>query len=279
MRSAPGNGSPRAAGEPLHDPVLDEAVREAARLLWEAAREGGARAVVAFTGSGISAESGIPVFRGNEGLWEGFRAEDLATPAAFRNNPERVWNWYHWRRDLVLRAAPNPAHRTLADMEDGGMLGCVITQNVDGLHQRAGSRRVIELHGNIHRCRCTRCSDRRPLEDEARGVVMCRRCGSPARPDIVWFGEMLPEDAWNEAFAASVACRAMLVIGTSGSVYPAAGLCEVAASPRPGGRARIITVNPEATELDHLADVQLRARAGQVLPLLLEELEALRAAG
>lgn len=257
---------------------MEKQCEQAARLLWEAIRDNPDGGLVAFTGSGISAESGIPVFRGNEGLWEGFRAEDLATPQAFRSNPERVWNWYHWRRNLVLDAAPNPAHRALAELESRGLLSCIITQNVDGLHQRAGSGRVIELHGNIHRSRCGRCGQRRPLAERLEGIVFCEGCQSPARPDIVWFGETLPEEAWNAAFAASVRCRAMLVIGTSGSVYPAASLCEIAATPGPRGRARVITVNPDVTELDGLADMHLRGPAGTVLPLLAEHLTRLSAA-
>lgn len=264
----------------------EEEIRAAAELLWERTRAnggagGGPPGIVAFTGSGVSAESGIPTFRGNEGLWEGFRAEELATPEAFQRAPERVWDWYHWRRQLVLQAKPNPGHEALARLEREGLLASLVTQNVDGLHQRAGSRQVVELHGNLHRSRCNRCNRRDPLDDQVQGgLVHCPQCGSPARPDIVWFGEMLPEDAWNTAFYASLHCSAMIVVGTSGSVYPAAGLCEVAASPRGGRpRAALVIVNPEPTALDPLADVHLRGPAGYVLPRLAEHLAAFHKAG
>lgn len=250
-------------------------VEWAAQWLWEGIRDEPQGSIVALTGSGISSESGIPVFRGNEGLWRGFRAEDLATPQAFRENPQRVWEWYHWRRELVLAAKPNPAHLALAELEQRGLLSHVITQNVDGLHQKAGSRNVIELHGSIHRARCIECGFRFPLADDAQGIVTCSKCGAAARPDIVWFGEVLPEDAWNAAYYAALACRAMLVIGTSGIVYPAAGLSEIAGGDRPQGPARLVIINPEETGLDRLTEVRLRGRAGEVLPKLAERLLAL----
>lgn len=253
----------------------EQELERAAQWLWEGIRDEPEGSIVALTGSGISSESGIPVFRGNEGLWEGFRAEDLATPQAFQENPQRVWDWYHWRRELVLKARPNPAHLAVAELEQRGLLSHVITQNVDGLHHRAGSRNVIELHGSIHRARCIQCGHRFTLDDDARGVIACEKCGSPARPDIVWFGEVLPENAWNAAYYAALACKAMLVIGTSGIVYPAAGLCEIAAGDRPPGPARLVIVNPEETGLDRLTDVRLQARAGEALPQLVERLLAL----
>lgn len=232
--------------------------------------------LVAFTGSGISSESGIPVFRGNEGLWQGFRAEDLATPEAFRRDPQRVWDWYHWRRQLVQQAQPNPAHLALAHLEQQGMLASVITQNVDGLHQRAGSRAVIELHGNLLRARCGRCDHRFPLPEDASGVVHCPNCRAIARPDVVWFGEVLPEEAWNAAFLAMNRARAVLVVGTSGVVYPAASLCEMAAEKGGSQKADLIVINPQPTQLDRLASVCIRAGAARALPKLAEAFLAAR---
>ena len=260
--------NPRADGQATGgQPAGGQAAGDVARaavLIAQAVAAAGPDAVVAFTGSGISAESGVPVFRGNEGLWEGFRAEELATPQAFAADPERVWRWYHWRRRLVVAAQPNPAHRALARLEREKRLGAVVTQNVDGLHQRAGSQRVVELHGSLHRARCIRCGWKGELPDAAEGVIRCARCGEAARPDVVWFGEVLPEEAWNEAYAAVMRCRVLLVIGTSGVVYPAAALCEMAA----GRGADLIVVNPEHTELENLAAVSARAKAGEFLPAL-----------
>lgn len=223
--------------------------------------------VVALTGAGVSAESGIPTFRGQGGLWRGFSPEELATPGAFRRSPDTVWEWYHWRRRLVLEAQPNPAHEALAALEKAHERFTLITQNVDGLHQRAGSQRVIELHGNVHYVRCTECGRVAPLTEDADGVVRCDACDGLGRPHIVWFGEMLPEEPWQTAYAAALEAAVMLVVGTSAAVYPAAGLVELAAD----RGADVVEINPEATALSPQATWTIREPAGVALPRLLAE--------
>ncbi|MEZ0249165.1 MAG: NAD-dependent protein deacetylase [Thermoproteus sp.] len=228
------------------------------------------RRAVALTGAGISAESGIPTFRGPGGLWERYKPEELATPEAFARDPALVWRWYKWRQELIYRASPNPAHYALAELERLGVLKAVITQNVDGLHARAGSQRVLELHGNIWRLRCTRCGAEvraeRPVEEIP---PKCPRCGGLLRPDVVWFGEPLPHDVWEEAVALASSSDLMLVIGTSGVVYPAAYLPH--AAKRNG--ALIAVIDPNETALDDLADFKIRERAAEVLPRLVEEVK------
>jgi len=228
-----------------------------------------AERIVALTGAGVSAESGVPTFRGSGGLWEGKRPEQLASPEAFADDPEQVWRFYNWRRELLLKCQPNMAHRCLADLEAAGRLQAVITQNVDGLHQLAGSRQVVELHGNIWRVCCTGCRQvmdayGRKLSD----LPKCDDCGSLLRPDVVWFGEPLPAEALAEAEALARRCDLMLVIGTSAVVYPAAALPLLA---RQGGAA-VVEINPEPTPLSEQADLCLRGQAGRILPLLCDVL-------
>lgn len=225
------------------------------------------QSIAVMTGAGVSAESGIPTFRGAGGFWDGFRAEDLATPEAFRRQPDKVWEWYHWRRRFVLEAEPNPAHEALAALEAACPEFTLITQNVDGMHQRAGSQRVVELHGSLHQTRCLDCGRIASVDEDADGVVRCGICGGVARPHIVWFGEVLPEDAWRQAVAASAQAALMLVVGTSAQVYPAAGLVELAAE----AGAAIVEVNPEPSALSSLATWAIRLPAGEALPQLLEE--------
>lgn len=228
----------------------------------------GARSVCVLTGAGISAESGIPTFRGAGGLWREYRAEDLATPAAFRRDPKLVWEWYDWRRGLVRAARPNAGHEALAEFERRRPEGfTLVTQNVDGLHERAGSRRVHRLHGSLWIVRCTGCKnetwdERVPLPELP---PRCDACGGMLRPGVVWFGEVLPEDALDAAVAAASACEVMVVAGTSAVVYPAAALVPLAK--RAG--ARVIEVNVEETPASGLADVSLRGASGTVLPLIL----------
>lgn len=225
-----------------------------------------AKHVVALTGAGISAESGVPTFRAAQtGLWAQYNPLELATPEAFRRNPRLVWEWYAWRRELVARAAPNPGHLALVEMERRVPRWTLITQNVDGLHQRAGSKAVIELHGNIQRVKCFREGDVVEAWEETGEVPpRCPRCGGPLRPDVVWFGEMLPPQALAEAFAAARACDLFLSIGTSGLVEPAASLPYEAL--RHG--AVVVEVNPEETPLTAHATYALRGPAGRVLPAL-----------
>jgi len=226
-----------------------------------------AHRLTVLTGAGVSAESGVPTFRDAQtGLWARYRAEDLATPGAFRSNPRLVWEWYAWRRQLVAQAKPNPAHLALAEVERLYPQFDLITQNVDGLHQRAGSRRVIELHGNINR---TKCFDEDVVVEQwpDNGDVppKCPRCGGPLRPDVVWFEEALPVEALDEAVRASGACEMFLSIGTSGLVYPAAGLPDAAL--RNG--AIVVEINPQPTAFTERAHFSLAGAAGVVLPALL----------
>ncbi|AEA13020.1 NAD-dependent deacetylase [Thermoproteus uzoniensis 768-20] len=226
------------------------------------------RFAVAFTGAGISAESGVPTFRGPGGLWERYRPEDLATPEAFWKDPVLVWRWYRWRQELIYNAAPNPAHLALAELESLGVLKAVITQNVDGLHKRAGSRRVVELHGNIWRARCTSCGRELPIEKPVDEIPpRCPHCGGLLRPAVVWFGEPLPRDAWEEALLLASSADFMLVVGTSGVVYPAAYIPRIAK--RNG--AVVAVVDPGETALDDIADFKIRGRAAEILPRLAAE--------
>jgi NAD-dependent deacetylase len=232
----------------------------------------GARRVVALTGAGISAASGIPTFRdAPTGLWARFRPEELATADAFRRDPKLVWDWYEWRRGLVARAEPNAGHRALARVEALVPEFTLVTQNVDGLHARAGSRRVIELHGNIHRAKCF--AEDRLVDDTVveRGVLSpagpprCPACGGPLRPDVVWFGETLPPQALAAAEAAARDCDLLFSIGTSAAVFPAAQLPVTAL--RSG--AMVVEINKDSTPLTGVATFSLLGQAGEILPRLL----------
>lgn len=233
-----------------------------------AARLRAATRVVALTGAGVSAESGVPTFRGPEGLWGRFRAEDLATPEAFARDPRLVWEWYEWRRQRVAAVRPNPAHVALAALESRVPEFLLITQNVDGLHAMAGSRRTLELHGSLWRVRCMGCGERR----EERRVPLPEKpprcgCGALLRPDIVWFGEALDPGIVERAHEASLRAEVVLVIGTSSLVQPAASFPRLARS----AGAFVVEINPEQTPLSRFADVCLRGRAGEVVPALLRE--------
>jgi NAD-dependent deacetylase len=226
-----------------------------------------ARHIVVFTGAGVSAESGVPTFRDAlAGLWENFSPEELATPEAFLARPRLVWDWYTWRRELVGRVEPNPGHRAIATLEEKAPRFTLVTQNVDGLHVRAGSRRVIELHGNIQRVKCF--DHGHPAEHWQEGdpIPRCRVCGSLLRPDVVWFTEDVPAGAFEAAKRAARDCDAFLAVGTSMLVFPAAELPYAAA--RAG--AAVIQVNPNPTDLDALAHFNLKGKSGEVLPALIE---------
>jgi len=212
----------------------------------------------------MSAESGVPTFRGDGGLWHGFRPEELATPAGFRRNPEVVWSWYRWRRDIVLRAVPHAGYDALRRLAESRIVH-VVTQNVDGLHERTASADVVELHGSIHRTRCTRegCNLGRGVVPDGSGVPTCA-CGEILRPDVVWFGEGLPAEALRRSHESAASVDCALVIGTSSLVYPAAALPFVA---RDHG-AKIIEINVEETPLSAEADWSLRGTAGTLLPEL-----------
>jgi NAD-dependent deacetylase len=228
--------------------------------------------IVALTGAGVSAESGVPTFRDAQtGLWAKFRPEELATPRAFVRNPKLVWEWYEWRRGLVAQAKPNPAHDGLAEMERRLPGFTLITQNVDGLHQRAGSRNVIEIHGNITRTKCFQ-ENVVVAQWKETGEVppRCPRCGGLLRPDVVWFEEPLPETETEMAFRASRECDVFLSIGTSALVYPAAALPHQALA----NRAFVVEINPNVTPLSSQAHYILTGPAGTVLPALLRALPA-----
>jgi NAD-dependent deacetylase len=225
-----------------------------------------AQRIVAFTGAGISAESGLSTFRDKQtGLWAKYRPEDLATPEAFRRNPRMVWEWYEWRRGFVAQAEPNPGHHALARIEAARPGFFLATQNVDGLHARAGSRNLVELHGNIRR---TICFDHRHLAESWDPVdeppPRCERCGALLRPDVVWFGETLPEEALRRAQESAAHCDLFLSIGTSTLVYPAAELPFIAGS----NGATVVEINPDFTPLSKLADFVLRDKAGVALPAI-----------
>lgn len=227
-----------------------------------------ARRIAVFTGAGVSAESGIPTFRDAQtGLWAQFRAEDLATPEAFRRDPVTVWNWYAWRRKLIREVMPNPAHLAIVQMERLIEHVTVITQNVDGLHRRAGSSDVVELHGNIFDNICSAC--RQPVEgvaDEAGTPPTCPRCNGLVRPGVVWFGEALPEAAWIRAAEALESTDIFFCVGTSSLVEPAASLPRDA---RALGRT-VIQINPAPTSHDQIAQYVVRGKAGEVLPALVQ---------
>ena len=225
-----------------------------------------ARNVTILTGAGISADSGVPTFRGVDGLWRNFRAEDLATPEAFERDPRLVWEWYNWRRELIATKQPNPAPIALVELErrrpDTFWL---ITQNVDGLHRTAGSQRLSEIHGNIWKVRCTGCG----VITENREIPLpvlptCRLCQALLRPHIVWFGESLREKDLRRCDQAIQGCDLFLVIGTSGVVYPTAGFASVAKDVG----ALVIEINLESTPQSELVDLSLQGQAKEIVPLL-----------
>ena len=244
-----------------NNPVIPEALIEALRS---------SRHICVLTGSGISAESGVPTFReAQTGLWERFDPHELATPEAFLTDPVLIWNWYRWRRDLVAKVKPNSGHRALVDLQAQVRDFTLITQNVDGLHQRAGSQNVIEFHGNLFEDRCF-VEDCVVTEeyDASATVPTCPACGSNLRPGVVWFGEAIPQNALQDSMTAASSCDLFLSIGTSSLVWPAAGLADTA---RAAG-ATIVEVNPDTTPLSNATDFQLNGNAGTILPELLERL-------
>lgn len=223
------------------------------------------RHLVVLTGAGVSAESGVPTFRGAGGLWKQYQATDLATPEAFAANPKLVWEFYNWRREVLNPLNPNPAHTALTEMEARFPQFTLITQNIDGLHQRAGSRNVLELHGNIWWVRCTGCGkvfeDRRvPLPE----LPQCSFCGALLRPNVVWFGEMLDPRILEAAYEATQTCQVMLVIGTSGVVQPAASM---GMNARKHG-AFVAEINLDPTPYSGAYDLSILGKAGEIVPKL-----------
>ncbi len=246
----------------MHQPVGPPFSDTLVRRLREADR------VAVLTGAGISAESGVPTFRDPDGLWQRFRPEELANVEAFLANPPLVQGWYGHRRAIVEEVEPNDGHRALAELERwvtarGGEF-LLATQNVDGLHARAGSERIVELHGSLLRSHCIDCGTGADQAADARGPLTCEACGGLVRPDVVWFGEQLPEDAFAEAEQAAAMADVYLSVGTSAVVYPAAGLPQLA---RHAG-AYVAEVNPEPSDIAGRMNEVVRGKAGEVLPEL-----------
>jgi NAD-dependent deacetylase len=225
-----------------------------------------ARSVAVLTGAGVSAESGVPTFRDANGLWNQYRVQDLATPSAFARDPKLVWDWYNWRRSVLSEVKPNPGHYALAELEKRIPAFTLITQNVDGLHELAGSQNVLRLHGSVWSVRCLACGqetlDKRiPMPD----IPPHCDCGGLLRPAVVWFGEPLPSEIWKAAEAAAQSADLFLVIGTSAVVYPAAGLAQLAKS----SGARVVEINVAETPLTTAIDQFLQGPSGQLLPQLI----------
>jgi NAD-dependent deacetylase len=226
-----------------------------------------AGSVAILTGAGISAESGVPTFRGGGGaaVWKGMRFDQISSAEMVRKDLPAVWEWFDYRRGVLGECEPNPAHYAIAEWQDRFEALTLVTQNIDGLHRAAGSRDVIEVHGNINRSRCVSCGAFFQME---RDVVphdpdVCQ-CGSPVRPDVVLFGEMLPEGAYEKGAASAASSDVFFTIGTSALVYPAAILPEIAKK----SGAFVVEVNPEETPLTGMCDVYLKGKAGEILPLL-----------
>ena len=235
-----------------------------------------AQHVVVFTGAGVSAESGIATFRDAlSGLWSRFDPMRLATPEAFEDDPELVWGWYEWRSMQVLSTQPNPGHLAIAELAKRVPKLTLVTQNVDDLHERAGIAGALHLHGSLHQPRCSRCASPfsmpsepplEPAEGRRLAPPRCKQCGGLVRPGVVWFGESLPVDALEAAFAAAADCDLLLSVGTSGVVYPAAQVPEIALQ----AGAAVVHVNPQPQALGGQHEWLLAGAAGEVLPSLLQ---------
>ncbi len=238
--------------------------------------------VVVLTGAGMSAPSGVPTFRGKDGLWNKYNPQDLANEGAFRSNPDLVWEWYSWRRNLISDIAPNAGHYALAELEGLFPEFSVITQNVDGLHQASGTKKIIELHGNIRHSKCIDCSrgyDQNALKTlqshAGQKVLRCSQCDGMVRPDVVWFGEMLPPQAISAAQSLASEAEVFFSIGTSSTVEPAASLPYLAK----GNGAYLVEINPDNTPLSAVADDNVSMDVAEVLPKLAAVIKKIRTAG
>ncbi|MGY5877387.1 MAG: NAD-dependent deacylase [Candidatus Thorarchaeota archaeon] len=220
--------------------------------------------LIALTGAGISRESNVPTFRGEDGLWRNYDAMQLATPSAFSRDPKLVWEWYAWRQGLISECSPNPAHFTLSKWEEEGLLKSLITQNVDGLHYRSGSRNVLEVHGDLWALKCASCNYRGRLDEPAVGIPECPECQGILRPDVVWFGEALDTYVLKSVSVQLLLADVCIVIGTSSLVQPAASFPLVVKQ----NDGVLIEVNVEETPLTGYVDYQLLGKAGEILPLL-----------
>jgi NAD-dependent deacetylase len=217
--------------------------------------------LLVLTGAGVSKESGIPTFRGKDGLWRNFDATQLATPYAFERDPLLVWEWYNWRREIILKATPNAAHYGIKKLEDIISDFLLVTQNVDDLHREAGSEKLLEIHGNIFRTKCSRCGIKKfekRVYKKSELPPKCEKCGSILRPDVVWFGEPIPGDILENIYNFLNKRPDVLVVGTSALVYPAAYIPYIAKEK--GGK--IVEINPDITPLSDIADISIREKAG-----------------
>ena len=230
-----------------------------------------ARCVVVSTGAGVSAESGVPTFRGENGIWKKFKPEELATFDVFHKNPQLVWEWYQHRREIINKIKPNPGHYAISELGKLVDEFHLITQNVDGLHRMAGSPDVIELHGDIKRNRCVTCGKMNYDEEFSEFPPLCE-CGGRLRPDVVWFGEMLPQDALCKAEHFSQHCDLFFTVGTSGVVQPAASLPLIAG--RTG--AFVVEINIEPTELTYIVNEFFQGKSGEIMPMVVQKIRELR---
>jgi len=242
--------------------LSDESIRLASKLIDES------EYLIAFTGAGISKESNVPTFRGEDGLWRNYDAMELATPQAYTRDPKLVWEWYTWRHNLIRDCSPNPAHQTVAKWETRGVLKHLITQNVDDLHYRAGSRNLTQVHGDIFGLKCTKCSYKSRLVNPSEEIPECPECKAILRPDVVWFGESLDAQVMNTVYDQLERADTIIVIGTSGIVQPAASFPLVVK--RNGGS--MIEINVERTPLSYTADIHVPGKAGEILPRIDQEL-------
>jgi len=236
-----------------------------------------AKNVVFFTGAGISAESGVPTFRGEEGIWNKLKPEELANFDAFLRNTDMVWEWYQHRRKIVREVQPNPAHNAIAEFEKYYPSVTVVTQNVDNLHKRAGSKKIYELHGNLERNFCIDCKkwfNDIEIDESKKGAIKCDNCGGLIRPDVVWFGEFLPEDQFKSSEVEAGKSDICFVVGTSAVVYPAAYIPLTALQ----SNSYLVEVNIEPTDFTNNAHHSFFGEAGKVLPLILEKVKNLKAA-
>ncbi|MEO0271057.1 MAG: NAD-dependent deacylase [candidate division WOR-3 bacterium] len=219
--------------------------------------------LLVLTGAGVSQESGVPTFRGKDGLWKNYDAKELATPHAFEKNPKLVWEWYNWRRKIILKAKPNSAHYGIKKLEEIIPDFLLVTQNVDDLHREAGSKKIVEIHGNIFRTRCTVCNkkefDKKVFKDEEL-PPKCKTCGSLLRPDVVWFGEPIDEIIFSSILEFLLRCDAILVVGTSLLVYPAASIPFYIKEK--GGK--VFEINLEPTQISGISDISIFGKAGEI---------------
>ncbi|MBM9502239.1 NAD-dependent deacylase [Leptospira sp. 201903071] len=230
--------------------------------------------ITAITGAGISAESGVPTFRGADGLWKSFRAEELATPQAFQKDPELVWEWYHWRRSIIESKHPNAGHRALAELEKSHPDFFLVTQNVDGLHSSAGSKNLVEIHGNIFINRCKSCGNeiKTLTNDSKEKLPKCNLCGSLFRPGVLWFGESYEEFKLDLSIQRMQKTDLLLIVGTSGAVGMPVYLAEIAKK----GGALLVEINPEKSSFSSSVDLFIPGKSGEILPILVSALIELR---